>query len=201
MNSKNRLVVGISGASGVTYGLRLLELLKPTPIETHLVVSRAAERTLVQEVPGGGKSWRDLADVWYPVDDIGAAIASGSFRTRGMVVVPCSVKSLGEIASGVASTLLTRAADVTLKERRRLVLAVRESPLNLIHLRNMVTVTEAGGIIAPPVPMLYSHPKSMDESITATVCRLLDLFDIDLGILPRWGEQIDPHAPAPGSKG
>ena len=189
--------MGISGASGVTYGLRLLELLRSTPFETHLIVSRAAERTLVQELPAGTRSLKDLAHTWYPIDDIGAAVASGSFRTRGMVVVPCSVKTLGEIACGIASNLLTRAADVTLKERRRLVLAVRESPLNLIHLRNMVTVTEAGAIIAPPVPMLYAHPKSLEEAITNTVCRLLDLFDIDLGLMPRWGEQIDPHAPAP----
>ncbi|RLS49614.1 MAG: UbiX family flavin prenyltransferase [Planctomycetota bacterium] len=197
MESSKRLVVGISGASGVTYGLRLLELLRPTPIETHLIVSRAAERTLVQELPSGNRSLKDLADAWYPIDDIGAAVASGSFKTKGMIVVPCSVKTLGEIACGIASNLLTRAADVTLKERRRLVLAVRESPLNLIHLRNMVTVTEAGAIVAPPVPMLYAHPKSLEEAITNTACRLLDLFDIDLGILPRWGEQIDPHAPAP----
>ena len=195
MDGKQRLVVGISGASGVTYGLRLLELLRSTPFETHLIVSRAAERTLVQELPAGTRSLKDLAHTWYPIDDIGAAVASGSFRTRGMVVVPCSVKTLGEIACGIASNLLTRAADVTLKERRRLVLAVRESPLN--HLRNMVTVTEAGAIIAPPVPMLYAHPKSLEEAITNTVCRLLDLFDIDLGLMPRWGEQIDPHAPAP----
>ena len=197
MRGDNRLVVGISGASGVTYGLRLLEMLRPTGIESHLIVSRAAERTLVQELPAGVRSLKDLANAWYPIDDIGAAVASGSFRTRGMVVVPCSVKTLGEIANGIASNLLTRAADVTLKERRRLVLAVRESPLNLIHLRNMVSVTEAGAIIAPPVPMFYAHPTTLEEAIRVTVCRLLDLFDIDTGQMPRWGEEIDPHAPAP----
>jgi len=197
MKGDNRLVVGISGASGVTYGLRLLEVLRSTPIETHLVVSRAAERTLVQELPEWMRSLKALAHTWYPIDDIGAAVASGSFRTRGMVVVPCSVKTLGEIASGIASNLLTRAADVTLKERRRLVLAVRESPLNLIHLRNMVSVTEAGAIIAPPVPMFYAHPTTLEDAIRTTVCRLLDLFDIETGQMPRWGEEIDPHAPAP----
>lgn len=197
MNGDQRLVVGISGASGVTYGLRLLEVLRSTPIETHLIVSRAAERTLVQELPEGVRSLKELAGAWYPIDDIGAAVASGSFRTRGMVVVPCSVKTLGEIAHGIASNLLTRAADVTLKERRRLVLAVRESPLNLIHLRNMVSVTEAGAVIAPPVPMFYAHPTTLEEAIRTTVCRLLDLFDIDTGLMPRWGEEIDPHAPAP----
>lgn len=182
-----RLIVGISGASGTVLGARLLELLQPTDVETHLVVSRSAERTHAEE-NGGEPRLKDLATIHYAPGDLGAAIASGSFRTIGMIVIPCSVKTLAGIATGLADNLIGRAADVTLKERRRLVLVVRESPLNLIHLRNMASVTEAGGIIAPPVPAFYTNPRSIDDLVTQTAARSLDLFDVDVGRLRRWGE-------------
>ena len=195
MNTKQRLIVGITGASGIVYGVRLLELLRATAIETHLVVSRAADMTRAYELSLSAQELRALATVSYRIGDIGAAIASGSFRTLGMVIAPCSVHTLAEIASGVTSNLLTRAADVVLKERRRLVLLVRETPLHAIHLRNMLTVTEAGAIVMPPAPAFYNRPQSIDEMVTHTVCRVLDLFDIDIGLLKRWGEDIGikPH--------
>jgi 4-hydroxy-3-polyprenylbenzoate decarboxylase len=183
-----RMVVGVSGATGIVYAVRLLELLRTARIESHLVVSRAGDLTRAHESSLSARELRALADVSYPIADVGAAPASGSFRTMGMIVVPCSMRSLAEIATGASSNLLTRAADVTLKERRRLVLMVRETPLSLIHLRNMVTVTEAGGIIAPPVPAFYDQPASLEDMVTSTVCRVLDLFDIETGLLRRWGE-------------
>lgn len=200
MTTPRRLIVGISGASGIVYGVRLLELLRDTGVESHLIVSRAAEMTRRHELPADGRRLRDLADVSYPNANVGAALASGSFRTLGMVVIPCSTKTLAEIATGVTASLLPRAADVVLKERRRLVLVVREAPLNLIHLRNMTTVTEAGGIIFPPVPAFYTRPASLDEVVTATAARVLDLFDLDVPALKRWGEDLDPTAadPPPG---
>jgi len=181
-----RLVVGISGATGIAYGIKLLELLTASDIETHLVVTKAAGLTREHETDLSATQLRDLADVDYPVGHVGGAIASGSFRTMGMIVAPCSVHTLGEIAYGTTTNLLTRAADVTLKERRRLVLMVRETPLTMTHLRSMHAVTESGGIIAPPVPAFYSRPTSIDELVTHSVARVLDLFDIDVGI-PRWG--------------
>ncbi|MFL9808492.1 MAG: UbiX family flavin prenyltransferase [Pseudomonadales bacterium] len=183
-----RLVIGISGASGAIYGVRLLELLRDTPIETHLVVSKSALITLSHET---GLSWSQLkpmATVCYSNQDIGAAIASGSFKTMGMVVAPCSVRSMSEIASGVTSTLLTRAADVILKERRRLVLMVRETPLHRNHLRTMTELAELGAIIAPPVPAFYTKPASLGEMVDHTLGRVLDLFDIELGVVKRWRE-------------
>lgn len=183
-----RLVIGISGASGAIYGVRLLELLRDTPIETHLVVSKSALITLSHET---GLSWSQLkpmATVCYSNQDIGAAIASGSFKTMGMVVAPCSVRSMSEIASGVTSTLLTRAADVILKERRRLVLMVRETPLHRNHLRTMTELAELGAIIAPPVPAFYAKPASLAEMVDHTLGRVLDLFDIELGVVKRWRE-------------
>jgi 4-hydroxy-3-polyprenylbenzoate decarboxylase len=194
MASKKRLIVGISGATGIIYGVRLLQLLRQTDVESHLVVSRAGDMTRSHELDLDAQQLRELADVSYPIGDVGAAISSGSFRTLGMVVIPCSVRTLAEIATGVTSNLLTRAADVVLKERRRLVLMVREAPLNLIHLRNMVSVTEAGGIIFPPVPAFYTMPSSIDELVTATAARVLDLFDIEVDDLKRWGEDIDMHS-------
>lgn len=185
-----RLIVGISGASGIAYGVRLLELLRGSGIETHLVVSRAAEMTRSQELGLSSAELKALADVAYPAADVGAAISSGSFRTMGMIVAPCSVRTLAEIATGVTTTLLTRAADVVLKERRRLVLLVRETPLHAIHLRNMLTVTEAGAIVMPPVPAFYNRPRSLDDVVTHTCARALDLFDIETGRLPRWGEDV-----------
>ncbi len=184
-----RLVVGISGASGVQYGVRLLELLRAADIETHLVMTHAAEITLAHEMPGLKLAeLRALAHTWHPVGDIGAAISSGSFRTLGMVVAPCSVRSMSEIASGVTSTLLTRAADVTLKERRRLVLMVRETPLHTGHLRTMVALSEMGAVIAPPVPAFYARPASLAEMVDHTLGRVLDLFDIECGAVRRWRE-------------
>ena len=193
MAAKRRLIVGISGASGIQYGIRLLELLRQTDVESHLVVSKAGDLTRSHEVALSAKELRSLANVSYPLGAMGAAISSGSFPTLGMVIIPCSVRTLAEIASGVTTSLLTRAADVVLKERRRLVLVVRETPLNLIHLRNMTTVTEAGGIIAPPMPALYTKPQSIDELITQTVSRVLDLYEIETDQLQRWGQDIHMH--------
>lgn len=186
MNQHKRLIVGISGASGIDLGVRLLELLAKTDIETHLVLSKAAELTRSLESRHSADSIRHLAKVVHPVGDVAAAISSGSFRTMGMIIAPCSVKTLAEIATGVTASLMSRSADVVLKERRRLVLMVRESPLNLVHLRNMLTVTEAGGIIMPPVPAFYSAPESIDDMLTQTAARALDLFDIELPELRRW---------------
>lgn len=187
MNSNvKRLIVGISGASGIIYGIRLLELLKSQDIETHLVMSKAAAVTAKLEVSQKISDINALADVVHKVDDIGASIASGSFKTEGMLVVPCSVKTMSEINTGVTSTLLTRAADVTLKERRKLVLMVRETPLHLGHLRTMTALSEMGAIISPPVPALYSKPTSIEDMIDQTVARLLDLYDIEIPELKRW---------------
>lgn len=182
-----RLIIGISGASGIIYGIRLLEILKQFDIETHLVVSKAAERTRALETDLTAKQLQELADVTYASTDFAASIASGSFKTMGMIVAPCSVKTVAEIAQGVTSSLLTRAADVVLKERRRLVLMVRESPLHAGHLRNMLLATEMGAIIAPPLPAFYVNPISIDQMIQQTLGRVLDLFEIDTGF-QRWGE-------------
>jgi 4-hydroxy-3-polyprenylbenzoate decarboxylase len=181
-----RLIVGISGASGVIYGVRLLEACRALPIETHLVMTRTAEVTLAHETSLKVSDVRQLADVAYKIDDLAGAISSGSFRTMGMVVVPCSMRSLGEIAHGISSNLLTRAADVVLKEHRRLVLVARETPIHTIHLRNMTTLSEMGAIIAPPVPAFYNSPKTLDDVVNHTVGRVLDLFDLDTGTVKRW---------------
>ncbi len=181
-----RLVVGISGASGVIYGVRLLQALKDLSVETHLVMTRTAEVALAHETTMKVTAVRRLAGIAHRVDDLGAAISSGSFRTQGMIVAPCSMRSLGEIANGITSNLLTRAADVALKERRRLVLLARETPLHAIHLRNMLTLAEMGAIIAPPVPAFYNRPKTLGDVIDHTVGRVLDLFDLDTGKVKRW---------------
>lgn len=181
-----RLIVGISGASGAIYGVRILELLRDTPITTHLVVSKAARLTLAQETNLRLADLEDLADIVHSNQDVGASIASGSFRTMGMVVAPCSIKSMSEIASGMTSSLLARAADVILKERRRLVLMVRETPLHRNHLRTMADLSELGAIIAPPVPAFYTKPESVADIVDHTVGRVLDLFDIETGIVKRW---------------
>jgi flavin prenyltransferase len=186
-SSPARLIVGLTGATGIRYGVRILELLRDTEIETHLVVSRAADMTRAHETDISADQLRALADHAYPIGNVGAAIASGSFQTLGMVVAPCSVRSLSEIAYGTSSNLLTRAADVCLKERRRLVLMLRETPLSLVHARAICAATEAGAIVAPPVPALYLRPAGIDEMIDHTVARALDLFGIDVG-MPRWGE-------------
>jgi 4-hydroxy-3-polyprenylbenzoate decarboxylase len=187
-----RLVVGLSGASGAVYGVRLLEVLRPLAIESHLVISRSAEMTLAYETGMKPAALRKLADASYAAGDVGAAIASGSFQTLGMIIAPCSMRTLAEIATGVTSSLLTRAADVTLKERRRLVLLVRESPLHAVHLRNMLTVTEMGAIVAPPVPAFYNRPQSVAEIVDHAVGRALDLFGIEAGLVRRWEGQPEP---------
>src|SRR5512147_2730823 len=184
-----RLVIGISGASGVAFGVRLLELLRGTMIETHLVMSRSAEVTLAYETDHKLKDVVALADRHYGADDMAAPVSSGSYLTLGMIVAPCSVKSLAEIASGVTTTLLSRAADVTLKERRRLVLMVRETPLHAGHLKNMLNATEIGAIIAPPVPAMYARPQSLEEMVDHSLGRVLDLFGIDSGRVKRWGQE------------
>ena len=191
VNTQQRLIVGISGASGVIYGIRMLELLRDTAVETHLVISKSAEITMAYETDWKAADVKALADVVYPAADIGAAISSGSFKTMGMVVAPCSIRSMGEISSGVTSSLLSRAADVVLKERRRLVLMLRETPLHAGHIRSMQVVTEMGAIVAPPVPAFYARPKSIEEMVDQTIGRTLDLFDIDAGLTKRWGEDIE----------
>ncbi len=188
MSGTQRLIVGLSGASGVVYGLRLLEALQPLPVESHLVVSKAAELTLAYETDRKLAEVQALADVCHPVADVGAPIASGSFRTLGMVIAPCSVKCMAEIATGVTSTLLTRAADVVLKERRPLVLMVRETPLHSGHLRNLLALSEMGAVIAPPVPAFYTNPESIDDIVDQSVGRVLDHFGLDSGKVRRWGE-------------
>ncbi len=188
MNTPDRLIVGISGASGVIYGVRMLEVLRDLGIEVHLVMSKSAELTLAYETNLKVAAVKGLASVVYRNADLGAAISSGSFRTRGMIVAPCSIRTVSEIASGVTSTLLSRAADVVLKERRRLVLMVRESPLHTGHLRTLVQASEAGAIIAPPLPAFYAKPATIDDIVDHTIGRALDLFDLDAGLVKRWGE-------------
>ena len=188
--SSQRLVVGISGASGVVYGIRLLELLRDHPVETHLVMSKAAEMTIRYETDTTGNDVRALANRTYPIGDIGASISSGSFKTLGMAIAPCSVRTMSEIASGVTSTLLTRAADVVLKERRRLVLLLRETPLHTGHLRSMLQLSEMGAIVMPPVPAFYARPASLQDMIDQTLGRMLDLFDVEVGVTRRWGIDI-----------
>ena len=187
---KKRLIVGISGASGIIYGIRLLEFLKnmgdELRPETHLIMSRSAEITLAYETTLKVSDVQNLADTTYANKDIGAALASGSFKTMGMIIAPCSVKTLAEIATGVTSTLLPRAADVILKERRRLVCMVRETPLHSGHLRNMLALSDMGAIIAPPVPAFYTKPASLDDMINHTVGRVLDLFEIETNAVKRW---------------
>lgn len=191
-----RLVVGISGSSGTIYGIRLLQALKETPVESHLIMSKPAEMTLAYETDLKTADMRAMADKFYPVSDIGAGPASGSFKTMGMVIAPCSMKTLAEIATGMSTNLLTRAADVTLKERRRLVLMVRETPFNRAHLLNMLAVTEMGGIIAPPVPAFYARPKSLDDMVDHSIGRILDLFGIDNHLAGRWDE-LRKNGPTP----
>ncbi len=181
-----RLVIGISGATGIIYGVKLLELLKQTDIETHLVVSKAGHQTRAYETTFSASSLTGLADFNYSNADIGAAISSGSFKTIGMIIAPCSMRTLADIACGTTATLLSRAADVVLKERRRLVIMARESPLSLVHIDNMRKVTEMGGIIAPASPAFYNDPRSIDDLITHSIGRIFDLFDIELDIVKRW---------------
>ncbi len=188
MLTNEHLIVGISGSSGTVYGIRLLQALKKTPVKSHLIMSKPAEMTLAYETELKSTDIRALADKAYPISDIGAGPASGSFRTSGMVIAPCSMKTLAEIATGLSSNLLTRAADVTLKERRRLVLMIRETPFTRVHLKNMLDVTEMGGIIAPPLPAFYTRPQSLDDMVNHSVGRVLDLFGIDNDLAGRWDD-------------
>lgn len=183
----NRIIIGISGATGLQYGIKALELLRDQDVETHLVVSKAAELVRTYETDMKHEELLKLADKVYPLNDVGAAIASGSFKTMGMLIAPCSVKTLSEIATGVTSNLLSRAADVVLKERRRLVCLFRETPLHIGHIKSMAAVTEMGGIIMPPVPTFYTLPQTVDEIVTHTVARALDLFGFDIP-MPRWDD-------------
>ncbi len=182
-----RLVVGICGATGAIYGIRLLEVLRgAAQIETHVVISKAAERTIAWETSYTAEQVGRLAAFRHPVGDVGAALSSGSFQTAGMIIAPCSVKTLAAIAQGYADNLISRAADVTLKERRRLALLVREAPLTLAHIRNMAACAEMGAVIVPPVPAFYNHPKTIDEIVNHTVGRVLDLFSIETDLVRRW---------------
>ncbi|WP_397400685.1 UbiX family flavin prenyltransferase [Phenylobacterium sp.] len=191
-----RLIVGISGASGVAYGLRALDACRDLGVESHLVMSRSAALTLAQETNLSVADVQARADVAHKAGDVGASIASGSFRTLGMMVAPCSIRTMSEIASGVTASLLTRAADVTLKERRTLVLMVRETPLHLGHLRTMVKLSEMGAVIAPPLPAFYAKPLSMADMVDQSVGRVLDLFGLSWQPVKRWGEDIGPQSRA-----
>lgn len=186
----DRLIIGISGASGIVYGVRALDVARELGLETHLVASKAAEMTLGYETELSIRALREKADQVYKMPDVGAAIASGSFATRGMLIAPCSVRTMSEIATGVTSSLLTRAADVCLKERRRLVLMVRETPYHLGHIRTMAQLTEMGAIICPPLPAFYARPKSIEEMVDQSVGRALDLFGLDWTPTRRWGEDL-----------
>lgn len=186
MDAGPPIVVGISGASGAIYGVRMLEALGAKQITAHLIISKSAAITLKEEVGLSVEKVRALAQTTYQNTDLGAAVSSGSFRTGGMIIAPCSIRTLSDIAYGTTDSLLSRAADVTLKERRRLVLVVREAPLHAGHLRSMLAATENGAIIIPPVPAFYHRPKTIDDIINQTVGRCLDLFDIDVGLVKRW---------------
>jgi 4-hydroxy-3-polyprenylbenzoate decarboxylase len=184
-----RLIVGITGATGAIYGIRLLEFLSKSDVETHLVISTSAEKTIRMETSWTVEQVKALATVTYNMEDVGADISSGSFRTEGMVVIPCSIKSLSAIANSYNENLLIRAADVALKERRKLVLVVRETPLHRGHLSLMLNVADAGGVILPPIPAFYFLPKTLDDIINHTVGRALDVFEIDHNLFNRWGSQ------------
>lgn len=188
-DTPSRLIIGISGASGVIYGIRALELLAGADVETHLVMSKSAEVTMGYEVDAKPAQVRDLANVSHAVGDVGASISSGSFKTAGMLILPCSIRTMSEIATGVTGSLLSRAADVVMKERRRLVLAVRETPLHTGHLRTMTRLSEMGAVISPVVPAFYAKPETVDDIIDHTVGRLLDLFGLDIGTVKRWKDE------------
>ena len=181
-----RIIVGITGASGIVYGIRALELLRELNIESHLIMSKSAELTLSYESNIKAADVKALADHVHAIKNVGASIASGSYKTTGMLIAPCSIRTMSEIATGITSSLMSRAADVVLKERRKLVLMVRETPLHTGHLRSMTSLSEMGAIIAPPVPAFYSKPESLDDMVTQTVGRTLDLFDLNSDSVKRW---------------
>ena len=195
-----RLIVGISGATGAIYGVRILDVLsKIEDVETHLVMTRAAKMTIQVETPHSVKEVEAMADVVHDINNVGASISSGSFRTEGMVIAPCSMKSMGGIAHSIGGDLLVRAADVVLKERKRLVLVARETPLHLGHLESMAALTRMGAMIFPPVPAFYHRPKTLDDVINQTVTRILDQFNIDVNLFERWSdEQMRRHPDAKG---
>lgn len=195
--TRQRLIVGITGASGIVYGIRALQILREFGIETHLVVSRAGEMTRAHETKISRDELHALADHVHPVNDVGASIASGSFRTMGMLIAPCSVRTLAEVATGVTTTLLSRAADVVLKERRRLVMMVREAPLHAGHIRNMLTATEMGAVIHPPVPAFYAGPKTIEDIVDHCLGRALDCLGIEMPGVPRWGDPRFEYVSAP----
>lgn len=200
--SKRRIIVGITGASGTVYGVRALELLRTVPdVETHAVISPSAFLTAQTELQRTADEIRALADVLHGFRDVGASIASGSFRTEGMLVAPCSIKTLSGIATCYADQLIVRAADVCLKERRRLVLLLRETPLHAGHIALMAQATAAGAVIMPPVPAFYARPATLDDMIDHTVGRALDLFGIEVGTVTRWKEDEAPDAAAPAGEG
>jgi len=193
-----RLIIGISGATGAIYGVRMLEVLaKLKDVETHLVLTRAARMTIQVETPHSVKDVESMADVVHDINNVGASISSGSFRTAGMVIAPCSMKSMGGIAHSVGGDLLVRAADVILKERKKLVLVARETPLHLGHLETLAALTRMGAVIFPPVPAYYHRPKTLDDIINQTVSRILDQFDIDVNLFERWSDaQMSRHPAA-----
>ena len=193
-----RLIVGISGATGAIYGVRMLQVLaRIKDIETHLVMSRAAKMTIQVETPYSVKEVEAMADVVHDINNVGASISSGSFRTEGMVIAPCSMKSMGGIAHSIGGDLLVRAADVVLKERKKLVLVARETPLHLGHLESMAALTRMGAVIFPPVPAFYHRPKTLDDVINQTVTRILDQFDIDVTLFERWSDEQMGRHPGP----
>jgi 4-hydroxy-3-polyprenylbenzoate decarboxylase len=190
LNKKRRLIVAVSGATGAIYGVRMLQILsKIEDLETHLVLSKAGKMTIQVETPYSVKDVEAMADVVHDVNNVGASISSGSFRTEGMVIAPCSMKSMGAIAHSLGGDLLVRAADVVLKERKKLVLAVRETPLHLGHLEAMASLARMGAVIFPPVPAFYHRPKTLDDVINQTVTRILDQFDIDVTLFHRWDDE------------
>jgi len=196
--SERRLIVGITGASGVIYGVELLRVLQPLAIETHLVMTRAAHLALAHETDLQPDAVHALADAVHPIGAIDAPIASGSFRTMGMVIAPCSVRTFSSVAAGITGDLITRAADVVLKEKRRLVLMVRETPLHAGHLRSLASLAELGAVIAPPVPAFYTRPDTLHDLVSHSIGRVLDLFDIDAGSVRRWGESASGSHPQQG---
>ncbi len=193
--ASRRIIIGITGASGTLYGIRLLELLRPMDVETHLVLSRSAERVMAYETKLKIAEVKAMADVLHSNDDIGAPIASGSFPTGGMIIAPCSVRTMSEIATGVTPNLLSRAADVCLKEKRPLVLMVRETPLHLGHLRTMTALAEMGAFIAPPVPSFYAGSETIDQVVTQSAARALDHLGLESEAVKRWGEDLKPARP------
>jgi len=191
MKTTRRLVIGVTGASGAAYARRALEALRETDVETHLILSKASEMTIRYELDQSAADFAGLADCRYAIGDIGAPVSSGSFKTIGMLIAPCSVKTMSEIATGVTATLLSRAADVVLKEGRKLVLMVRETPLHLGHLRTMTQLAEMGAVIAPPLPAFYAEPQSVEDLVDQSVGRALDLFGIETPLVKRWGEDLE----------